>query len=223
MELFSAGIALFGGAGEVEVEIIYHYENAHHVADVEVRDNCKGKTDDVQLEFAVFDEIFDSQQNEGKEDKIIYPHCVMLHNNGKAAESIHCREDNRCDSVSLSCGLDIDTEGETAGACLEDEHEKEGLCDAFLGEEGNEEGEGAREIIGKNSDELTAKSSREGVEKASVATKDVSQTLEEINVLTVKIENENACLTDGVHLKADVHKKSEEGGNCKADKKIFFV
>ena len=52
---------------------------------------------------------------------------------------------------------------------------------------------------------------------------DVSQTLEEINVLTVKVKNENARLADRVHLEADVHKKSEKGGNSEADEEIFFV
>ena len=102
MELFSSGVYLFLCAGEIVVEEVDNNEYTGHIAYIEVREDSHCKADYKHTVFAVFYNAFNAEHDNGKKDKVVYPHGVMLHYNGITAKSVHCGKYNGGYTVSLS-------------------------------------------------------------------------------------------------------------------------
>jgi hypothetical protein len=76
---------------------------------------------------AVGVEVFDAQHNNGQKNKVVYPHCVVLHNNRIAAKRVHSGEEHGGYGISFSCCVNIDAKCEGAAACFQKEHNKQSL------------------------------------------------------------------------------------------------
>ena len=91
----------FCGITKVVNEEVDCTVNANHIANVVVAKDCNGQGYNVELEFAVLDDAFNAQGNQGQPHNGIDPHCVVLLNDGIRAKRIAGRENNDGSLVRL--------------------------------------------------------------------------------------------------------------------------
>ena len=79
---------------EVIVEEVYSNPQAKHIADIEVAHYSGCKRNHKELVFAEFYKLLDTVGYKGQTDERIYPHNVVLINNGISTERIHSGKGN---------------------------------------------------------------------------------------------------------------------------------
>ena len=130
--------ALLGVCNIIEQEI-YDNVEAHHISYIEVAYDSQGKENYENFIFAEFDELFNSVGYNWKPYECIYPHIVMLLNDGISREGIENRKTDYSCFVFEFIGLvEIKTESETAQTCLKQEENEQCMSHHISGEKCND-------------------------------------------------------------------------------------
>ena len=93
---FSEGIVvpLFRVGKEVKKEVDGHKYTGHE-PDIEVGQERERKRNRKEEKAPVFDEGFQAEGDQREQDKIVDPHGIVLHDDGKSREGVHHREEER--------------------------------------------------------------------------------------------------------------------------------
>ena len=116
--------------------------------------------------------------------------------------------------------VQVEPEGQTAEPGLEKEYSQQSLEYHLLREERHYIGEGACEIVGVHSEELSSESTAEGVEHAHIAVDSVAKSLIEADVLTVQIEYEYRTLSDRMNAHRGIYQVHYDYGNNEGEAEI---
>ena len=89
------------------------------------------------------------------------------------------------------------------------------LGNMLVGEQGNQEGEGAGKIVGVNAHKFATHRACPGVEEATALKNLFAEILEEVDILTVQVEDENRAVSERPYLHRDIDHPHDQ---CRNDK-----
>ena len=104
---------------KIVVEEISRHKNAHHISNIEITENAKGKEKSEHFEFFIFYKLFKSQSYQGKPHNAVDPHGIVLLNYAIRRECIEYRKADDGQLIKLFTRfMKIISKGQTATAGL---------------------------------------------------------------------------------------------------------
>ena len=185
--------------GKIVVEKVESGIDTSHISNVEVAHKSESKHNYIELVLAVFDKLLDAECQKRKPHKSVDPHRIMLLNNGVGAHRIEDGADYDIGFIETASGfVEIKSHSKAGNSCLDKENTKERLENSALREKAYYIGKRTGDVICVNAKKFATELTGEGIEKRGVTENGISKCFIEINVLSVKIENEHGAVADGV-------------------------
>ena len=205
---------------EVGIEEVDEAENAHHIADVEIREDGKPQREREQLVLLLGDQLLDAECDEREQHHAVDPHGVVLIDHAVARECIERAEDDARRLCADAVRLEIVRKRDRAQPALERENHKQCIKNVVRRKERDEERQRACEVVGKDAEKLAAERPGERVEEARVAVQHAAERTEEVDVLRVEVEHEHRFAAERVDAEGKIRRQQHQCGAEKGDGKI---